>query len=101
MQRAHFARILFRMICADQQAIEYANRLVDEEAAELWSSGPRRVTRLHPKTVSPLVLFAVHAVPDEFSHAARAGTRVRRIAALSRELTASFKPGSHTPGVRA
>jgi hypothetical protein len=43
-----------------------------------------------------LALFAVHAVADEFSHAARARTRARRIAALSRELTASFKPGSHT-----
>jgi len=49
-----------------------------------------------PQTASPLALFAVHAVADEFSHAARACSRARRIAALSRELTASLKPGSHT-----
>ena len=54
-----------------------------------------------PQTASPLALFAAHAVADEISHAARAGTRVRRVAALSRELTALFKPGSHTRGVRA
>jgi hypothetical protein len=32
----------------DEQAIEYANRLIDGEAVELWS-GPRLVTRLRPK----------------------------------------------------
>ena len=37
-----------------------------------------------------LLLFAAHTVLNEFSHAARACTRSRSIAALSRKLTTSF-----------
>lgn len=58
---------------------------------------PRTRSRPAPKAAleangadAQLLLFAAHTVLNEFSHAARACTRSRSIAALSRKLTTSF-----------
>jgi hypothetical protein len=83
------------MICTDINGAPNFARLIstaDDAAMERPAARPAAAAQ----TASPLALFAAHTVPDEISHAARARSRVRRVAALSRELTALFKPGSHT-----